>query len=164
MTNEEIVLSKLNGNRFLGKNPLHFDVQPENQIFYFSHQDYENYKKNFEGALDKLKSLTEPIDRVRQITLMKYNTYHFNNRFQCYGHARRSTCDIWRIYKYYFGDVDIFTIMRALYQLVVSEDLNTFRCPDIRKRVYWRESYGEKNIHVAAELGVPLSEWKNIGL
>lgn len=163
MKNEEIVLDKLNNNRFLGKNPIHFDTGESR--YYWDSLEYERYKDRLEVDINALKGFTEILDRVRKITKMHYNTYHENGRFQCNSSARRSTVDIWRIYKYYFGDIDLFSIMRALYQLVVDEDLNTYRCPDIRKRVYWRDSYGRvKNLDVKAELGVPLSEWENIGL
>lgn len=162
MTNEEIVLSKLNNNRFLGNKPIHFDI--EKNGYWFSEIDKQSYVNEFKRKIDVLKSQTSIVDRVRKITHMSYNTYHENGKYQCRAGARRSTCDIWRIYKYYFGDIDIFSIMRALYKLVYDGELNTYRCPDVRKRVYWHDSWRTRNLDEKAELGIPMTEWKDIGL
>lgn len=165
MTNEEIVLEKLNNNKFLGKSPIHFDAIITSDSWW-TETEKSFYLETFNKKIQGLKSLESVLDRVREIINISkgYRTYNRYNNFQCYAGARRSTTDIWRIYKYYFGEIDIFSIMRALYQLVTKEDLRTYRCSTIRKRVFWKERWGAKDLNVKAELGVPLSEWENIGI
>ena len=102
--------------------------------------------------------------------MYQYPTYSIKNRFQCKPNARRSAVDIWRIYKNYFGDIDIFSIMRALYELVyIDWVLSTIRCCTVRKQVFWipaMEGFYGRIIkdNLNSELGVNIKEWKNIGL
>lgn len=169
MTNEEIILNKIATNNKLGSLPIMFRSGiPKKSLFYYNMDYIAMVEQQYEKDMKKLETLKDNgnvLDRVNEITLIKSPTYYTNGRFQCHGAARRSTIDIWRLYKYYFGDIDIFSIMRALFELVLNHKLNTYRCPDIRKRVFWRDSYGNTvDLQTPAELGVPFSEWKNIGL
>ena len=168
MTNEEIVLERLK-NPFLGKYPIHFDAT--NNLYYFHYvNSLDNYKQMLKDDIDILKSETSVKDRVYKILSMyRYPTYSIKNRFQCKPNARRSTADIWRIYKNYFGDTDIFSIMRALYELVyIDRKLSTIKCCTVRKQVFWipeMEGYGRTiRDYLNSELGVNLKEWENIGL
>lgn len=166
LSNKEKVLHKLSTNKFLGKTPIRF--RPPNRFDYFSTYHYDQDVRNFENVIDKLKAHTDVVSRVFNIieTSRHHATqYPNNNRFQCRGGARRTACDIWRLYKYYFDEnVDIFTIMRALHAVVMEYSVNTYRCPDIRRRVFWVDGYTVKDFEAKAELGVPFSEWKTIGL
>jgi hypothetical protein len=149
MTNEEKVLDKINNNRWFGKSPLYFRT----------FTDIEN------ADLHSINDITERVYKI--FTISKYSaTLDSRGRYQCCGGANRSTGDVWRIYKYYFGDIDIFTIMRALYKLVSDSRLGTFRCSTVRKRVFWliNGTYTCRNFDDPAEFGVPLRDWKDIGL
>jgi hypothetical protein len=164
MTNEQIVMDRWNSNRFLGKSAVEFRITRNR---YYLDEYFSRVKIEFEQRIEALKKIENIVDRVNEILQISrsYPTYFAGtNRFQCRSGARRSTIDVWRIYKNYFDEVDLFTIMRALFILVNDKDLNTFRCPNIRKRVFWFDLYGGKDYYVRAELGVPLSEWKDIGL
>jgi hypothetical protein len=164
MTNEQVVLDKINNNRFLGKSKLHF-VEPSNEDYYFRFE-YENELRKYNERLAGLKSTSTVKDRVNAIINFKFKTYDERNRYQCHANARRSTLDIWRIYKYYFDEVDVFTIMRALYELTIKERLvSTYRCSTVRKRVFWPyRDYGWIDKYVGAELGIGIDEWERIGL
>jgi hypothetical protein len=164
MTNEETVLSRIENNRFLGKSKLHF-VEPEKESYYWE-PEYKLEMERFNERLSRLKSASTVKDRVFAIISMRFKTYDERNRYQCRSGARRSTLDIWRIYKYYFDEVDVFTIMRALYELTIGERMvSTYRCPTVRKRVFWLyREYGNIDRTVKAELGVSIDEWQNIGL
>lgn len=165
MTNEEIVLNKLSSGR-LGKTPLKFSIPSRENYNYFDDTFYDNFKFRFDEEIKDFMELKGVNNRILGIIKLSehYRTYYENGRFQCSANSRRSTVDIWRIYKYYFGDIDIFSIMRALYYVVKCKNVNTYRCPDIRKRVFWKDDYIEKDVIPAAELGVPFKEWENIGL
>ncbi len=173
MTNEEIVLDRLN-NRWLGKSPIQFKPQ---LLFYTyfcsSEKEKESAQKRFEKSFDKdiedLKSKITIEDRVIKILEMwGYQTY-IKNRFQCKASSRRSAPDIWRIYRNYFGEIDIFSIMRVLYELsIVDRKLSTTKCNNVRKQVFWIPSMEGGNLYQElnsiSELGVNIREWKNIGL
>lgn len=162
MTNEQRVMENWNRNRFLGKSAVEFRVSNNYTGDYGNRLNLE-----LKERIEALKKIDNIVDRVNKILLISrhYSTYIVGtSRFQCRPGARRSTVDIWRIYKNYFEEVDIFTIMRALYVLVNDRNLNTIRCSTVRKRVFWYDSYNNKDFYIRAELGVPLSEWKEIGL
>jgi hypothetical protein len=164
MTNEQIVMERWNNNRFLGKTSVEFRVTRD---VYFYEEQFNRVKLELDTRIESLKKIENIVDRVNEILIISrsYPTYFTGtNRYQCKAGARMSTIDIWRIYKNYFEEVDIFTIMRALFVLVETTNLNTFRCCTVRKRVFWFENWAEKNYDVRAELGVPLIEWKDIGL
>lgn len=150
MTNEEIVLKRLSKR---GRSPLRFG-------------GVNGISENITNMINHLKNKKSVYDRVYEILrLSRYlQTYDSHNKFQCYGSARRSAQDIWRIYKYYFGDIDIFAIMRVLYYLVHEENLSCTRCCTINKLVFYFENYKLVQENLKGDLGVPLKFWKNIGL
>lgn len=168
MTNEEIVLDRLSR---LAVSPLHFDLGTG---YYYG--DAMITRKGLEHDIENLKSKISIEERVLEIlSLYRYPTYEQNKSFQCKSRARRSVQDIWRIYKNYFGDIDIFPIMRALYTLSkgVNKKLNSIHCCTVRKQVFWvhgmENSYYGDDIHTVTDrakshLGVPLRQWRNIGL
>lgn len=162
MTNEEIVLSNINTRT---KN-MRFKFLPPNRVDYFDGRSYEGQLELYNDFIKDLKETPDVKSRVYKIMKYGRTTYYETGRYQCHSGARRSTLDIWKIYKFYFGDIDVFSIMRVLYELVKTDpDLNTYRCPNIRKRVFWFYSgyFKEKDMNVRAELGVPMSEWEHIG-
>lgn len=164
MTNEEIVLKRMEKK---AKSPLHFGLQE--RYMYWNDYEYRNAKSNFNAAINLIKQAKTVKDKVYAIILAGYKARTYkNNSCQCKTGANRSAQDIYRIYKYYFPDenIDIFSIMRALYQLsIVDGKLGTYRCPTVRKQVFWiREYWGNLEYHNKADLGVPLKEWENIGL
>jgi hypothetical protein len=163
MTNEELVLSRINNNCWIGKSKLHFK-EPERSQYYYG-WDYEENKTKYATNIKLLNSAKTVEDRIMAIINLGARTYDERNRYQCRSGARRSTVDLWRIYKYYYDEnVDIFTIMRALYKLVTDSKLSTYRCPTVRKRVFWRfNEYPHKDLYVSAEIGLPMTEWEHIG-
>lgn len=55
--------------------------------------------------------------------------------------------------------------MRALYKLVVDEDIETLFCHDIKKQVFLPGNDScLDSVFVMNELGVRLAEWREIGL
>lgn len=163
MTNEEIILEKISSVR-VGKTPLKFSIGSRDD--YWSLQQYQASTEHLEEKIKYLKSIKDITMRVDEIIDLaeSYKTYTEDGKFQCGACCRRSTVDIWRIYVHYFGETDIFSVMRALYDLVMDNDLNTYRCPDIQKRVFWYdEDNSEADLDVKAELGVEIREWKEIG-
>lgn len=164
MTNEQLVLNYLD-KKWTGKSPLHFK-EFERSAF-GSLIDWNNYKNRIDNCMRVLNDENSSVkDRVSAIIDHRGQTYDNRNRYQCHANARRSVVDIWRIYKYYCGDIDIFSIMRVLYEITITTKLSTYRCPNVRKRVFWNDTFslnGYKDLDVEAETGVPLTEWKNIG-
>ncbi len=168
MNNEEIVLKRLE-NKAQGE--LHFK-ETINKDDYCTCSDciyrYNEAVNLIKNMKTNLASKTTVKDRVYEIMLIgrKVITLNSRNRFQCKRGANRSAQDIWRIYRYYFGDIDIFSIMRALYQLSkVDRKLNGYRCPNVRKQVFWLVGNGgQLEDHKKADLGVALKDWKDIGI
>lgn len=163
MTNEEIVLYRLSKKAL---SPLHF-VEP-NKGDYCYYNNYDNDLKLFKLNMESLKNgSTKVIDRVYTLITLgnKYRTYTKYNKFQCNRGARRSAQDLLRLYINYFGEIDIFSIMRVLYKLsVVERRLNSYRCPNVRKQVFWIRDYNCLETNHKADLGVPLKDWQEIGL
>ena len=160
MTNEEIVLSNINNRT---KNMRFMFLHPRKDNYPFGRIHEEQLEK-YNNFIKDLKSTADIKSRVHKIIIYGKATFYETGRLQCKSGARRSTLDIWKIYKFYFGDIDIFSIMRVLYDLVKNGNVNTYRCPNIRKRVYWIDIWKYKDYDVLAELGVALKEWENIGL
>lgn len=154
MTNEEIVKEKLEK---LPSSPIYFQADWNRITF-----------QNRIRDLRESKSVRDRIAKIMELSV-EYESY-IGNRFQCGRGRRRSAHDIWRIYENYFGETDIFVIMRELYNLTVKEKLfNTIRCSTICKRVFWYKSRDVFSVReyepwAKAELGVKFTEWKNIGL
>lgn len=161
MTNEEIVLSNISER----KSRYRFLFKLMDRRYFCCDMHYKEAVDSFQYDVDKVKNATTIEDRVLAILKCGKSTFFESGGYQCKSGARRSTLDIWAIYKYYFGQIDVFTIMRTLYKLVNTvPDLNTYRCPNIRKRVFWFYEYRPtKDMDVKAELGVPMSEWEHIG-
>jgi hypothetical protein len=88
------------------------------------------------------------------------------NRKQCRDGARRSAGDIYRIAKYYDPDIDIFSVMRILYNMATSDKVSSGYCSTIHKRVFHRSEYGIylSGTCITDELSLVLKNWKNIGL
>jgi hypothetical protein len=169
MTNEEIVLKKLE-NPFLGKHPIYYKASEMYSLGWFG-LSKENYEMNLKKDLEDLESKPDVKSRVGKILSMyDYPTYSVKNKFQCQPKARRSAVDIWRIYKNYFGEIDIFSIMRTLYEIVfVDKTVSTIKCPTVRRQVFWlpkMERWHDRQIEIysISELGVNIKEWENIGL
>lgn len=169
MTSEEIVLKRLK-NPSLGKYPIHYKATADYGLCWFG-LSLENYEMNLKTDLDDLQSKTTVKDRVNKIlTMYNYSTYSIKNRFQCKPKSRRSVVDIWRIYKNYFEDIDIFPIMRTLYELVyIDRTLSTIKCSTVRKQVFWFPNMEHsEHIYIGncqnSELRIKIRYWKNIGL
>jgi hypothetical protein len=163
MSNEEIVQERLEKHSTA---PLKFG-EPRREDYYWDN-DYIGRVDKFNKDLEILKNQNSVIERVKYIIKIGENTYHMNGRYQCHAYANRSARDIYRIYIYYFGEIDIFSILRALYKLAVEERyIQTYRCPTVRKQVFWLyERFASKALEIdnKADLGVPVREWKDIGL
>jgi hypothetical protein len=153
----QIVLKKIR-NQDLSK--LHFvETNCFNQV------DEDQYE--IERGVEELKrelSIKNKIIKILEL-VEDYDTFDKNNKFQCDKGANRSAVDIWRIYNYYFRPVSLFTIMRALYELVVVDnDIETLFCHDIKKQVFFLGSDSEfESVFIMNELGVRLAEWRTIG-
>jgi hypothetical protein len=171
MTGEEIVLNRMKKK---AKSPLHFkEPAYENYRYYYDSREYFNRQMakwqmaKFNECKSNLEKAITVHDRVNEILLFSHSfpTYSNRNRLQCNQGARRSAQDIWRTYIYYFGDIDIFSIMRELYKLAIREKkFSTFRCCTVRKQVFWYERNPSCfEVYNKADLGVPLKEWENIG-
>jgi hypothetical protein len=162
MTNEEIVLKRLERK---AKTPLHFK-EPRGYDYWLNEQ-FVSAKIRFTKEINELKETKTVEDRVYAIFKVGNHTPTVKgNVTQCHAGANRSAQDIWRIYKYYFGGIDIFSIMRALYQLsVVYRKLNGFRCSTVQKQVFWLSNMGgDLETNDKADLGVALKNWEKIGL
>jgi len=171
MTNEEIVLTRL---KKVAQSPIYFKRM--GGILEYTGgctcdtcaKMYEKYLQDYDFFYEKMVNSSSVYDRVWNIIVLTYKTPTFcRNRKQCRKGANRSVQDIWRIYKNYFEDIDIFSIMRVMYQLsVVERKLGTYRCPAVRKRVFWKNNFDrlDININTKADLGVALKDWKYIGL
>ncbi len=159
LTKEQIVLKNMEK---AAKSPLRFGVM---DMYYFPQSQV-----SLEEEIKELKQKTTLYDRIHLILWIagRYGTYDEHNRKQCHGGARRSLFDIKRIYEYYFGEVNVFDIMRVLYQLAVKEKkIYTMSCWTTQKLVFWthRNDGGtERRITAKREVGVPVKDWENIGL
>ena len=78
---------------------------------------------------------------------------------QCKRGAYRSVLDMWRTIRYYYIDVDLFSVMRFM---STSSDICRDYCSTVRKRVFCpgTASYAE---HVPDEFGLKLWDWRRIG-
>lgn len=161
MTNEEIVLNRLESK---AKSLLHFK-EPDRFTYYYE-SDFTARKNEFDELIKSMDGVETVKDRVYLLFQLGKNARTFRkNTLQCRIGANRSAQDIWRLYRYYFGEVDIFSIMRALYELSITDKkLGSYRCPTVRKQVFWLDNFPIPETHSKADLGVPLSEWKDIGL
>jgi hypothetical protein len=122
-------------------------------------------QSSVERKVDYLKTRKTVEQKVFEILVMcdDFDTFDKNNKQQCERGANRSTGDIWRLYNNYFRPVTIFTIMRALWELVVIEgDVETLYCHDIDKQVFYLGSDAQ-DVFEINELGVRFAEWRLIG-
>lgn len=86
-----------------------------------------------------------------------------NGAFECYNGARRSSLDLWRHAKFFRPEIDIFTVMRALYYLQEEEkSIASHFCSQVRRRVFWRGNGGYRWAY--DEYGLKIEDWKTIGL
>lgn len=160
MTNEEIVLDSI---KFKVKNrklsPLKF-------------KNYSPYFNDFDRCISILKNLESKEDRILEIvklaSLFFGTVYYKGESYQCRIGARRSVLDIMRIYKFYFEDIELFTVMRILNELVKKEKISTMRCWTVRKQVFWIDHgyYSAQNNYSGyenTELGIKFKDWETIG-
>ncbi len=162
MTNEEMVLDSIKykvKNRKLSALRLSFPT-------YFSIQGNLTMETSL---IDELKSQVSIEDRIYNIVKLSsrtFGTVHYKSgSYQCKPSARRSALDIMRIYKFYFEDIDLFTVMRTLYKLVEDRKLSTMKCPTIHKEVFWVQSSnwdGSSNWE-DTELNIKFNSWRTIG-
>lgn len=155
MTNEEVIMARFAKK---AKGDLHFRSN-----------DWKG--DNFLRNVRELRATKSVKDRVLKILLLAeiFNTNNKYNRFQCRFGANRSVEDICRLYHYYFGEFDLFEIMRSLYALVKDNKVATDRCTVIFKQVFWinDDSYREwehNDINVKADWGVPFKDWNKLGI
>jgi len=120
MTNEEIIKNRM-AKKPKGK--LHF----------------KNGDVSFIALVRELRRTVNPQQRILKILGIgdRYITNNKYNNYQCRSGANRSLEDICRLYNYYFGDYDIFEIMRSLHKLVRDKNLATDVCSVIKKQVFW---------------------------
>lgn len=97
----------------------------------------------------------------------KNDTFFVTNRKQCRRGALRSAQDLWRLYKYHFNkDMDLFSIMRAVYELLCTDKLiSGHYCSVVRKFVFWTNRMGDGghfyDYASLGDLGVPFKQWNN---
>lgn len=155
MTNEEIVLGSIS-NKIKYRKLSALKFRDDGRI-------------NFNDDINHLKNLQSIDDRVYEIVCLcrRYITIHYKGEnFQCRSGANRSAVDIMCIYKFYFGDIDLFTILRTLYRLVSERRISTLKCSDIHKQVFWKRGLGDNYsmYYETTEFGIKFDEWMNIGL
>lgn len=83
--------------------------------------------------------------------------------YQCNAGANRSSGDIFRLVKKYRPRITIFSVMRAMYKLAMSNTIKTMYCHTINKRVFnnyptWRNY----NLASLDEYGLTFGDWENI--
>lgn len=163
MTNEEIVLKRM---EIKTKSPIHFGI-PKYENWWDKDYFFQE-RMLLERSEDDLKIIDDEYSRVFELIRIanKYSTYHSNGKFQCHAGSNRSAQDIYRLYENYFGNADIFNIMRQLYKIaIIDKKVSTFRCCTVRKQVFFFDTYPLiTETWWKADLGVPLREWENIGL
>lgn len=88
--------------------------------------------------------------------------------YQCREGAYRSSLDIWRIAKFYFGaNIKLSDIMKSLANLSSKGEISTHICSTIDRRVFWvdveldAEMFDESSID---EFLLKLDDWCEIGV
>ncbi len=159
MTNEQIVREKLKN---LETRKLRFaNISIFNEL-----EDDDDLLESAEKELKHAKSIENRIYKIIELA-RNFGTID-GKEVQCEQDKNRSAEDIWRIYNYYFEKIDIFTVMRALYKLVLeSGKIISFVCYVIDKQVFVIDTWGDpedNEVFKENELGVRLAEWRLIGL
>lgn len=163
LTDEERVLKRLKN---MAKSTLRFKEPVIQDYGELLRVDYNIALEVFHEDMKHLMSCKTVKSRVLAIFEMcSDNSTYQNNKFQCKGGARRSAHDIWRIYRNYFGEIDIFPIMRAMYDLTYNENkLGCHFCGYVRKQVFWLGGGIINDDYLRADIGVAFKNWEKIGL
>lgn len=121
-----------------------------------------------EAELLSTKKVVHRVIKIIEIAQSLRTQRAIGGRIQCKAGARRSSGDIYRLYKTYFqDDVDYFDILGALYEICterkMTERICAIRCPNVRKLVFWKNSsvyaYPYVDTHKLGEVGLNIKLW-----
>lgn len=111
-------------------------------------------------SLDDMISFVLEMARQRESFYSRGSIYSWR---QCRGGANRSAMDIWRHIKYYQPDIDLFSVMRGLFNYDGNEYVRQV-CPTVHKRVFYinydNRNYNDYN---KDEFSLLWDDWEKIG-
>jgi hypothetical protein len=150
-TPEEKVMAFLSTH---GNKPLVFGTTYVNS---FSHTEVDEHGKvEPKCDIDNIKGMVEFVlynAQYRDTKLLR------GGRLQCSRGAARSVTDVWRCIIFYNKDIDIFSVMRAIRAMNVS---NSY-CSTVNRRVFEYGSYNFHNTYNLDEFGLLWKDWATIG-
>lgn len=141
----------------------------------------ENYAEitplTFDGYESKVDEFNiekhSVVDMVkRALFLTKAYSSYCDGDYDCASGKMRSALDIWRHIKYYYPTIEIFDVMKALYELNHNKDIYGHFCTDVGRRVFKLE-YSSGGDHVQInmypyanryfdEFELQWADWENI--
>jgi hypothetical protein len=147
--------------------PIRFQTRWTEYNFEYSGGRYE--QKAVIRKLSDFAELLKKDDRTvaqKVFDLMKVSSsvptaYAKNGSRQCRAGASRSALDLWRLYRFYFGDIKFREILNALYHLnEEAGDISTQFCGTVHKRVFWIGDGDNYDREYMDEFGLKFPEWQ----
>lgn len=161
MTNEEKVQKYIMDNN-MDCSPLFFTKRWNEEPLEVTLPQKENYSSNREFLKDLVRV-------ILQYTKHNYSINSVTKEMETVPGRNRTSLDLWRHIIYFFPEISIFEVMRALH----STTLTTFFCYTIEKRVFPTIKFYDLGVNTGCsassvlhpdEYDLLYKDWENIGL